>query len=91
MPVTNISAALILPVRNRKAYTSAILHQLRVQISQCSGESAIHIVVVDDGSSDGTPELITQTFEEVHLLQGDGDLWWTGAIATGMDYIYQQL
>ena len=91
MPVTHVSTALILPVRNRKAYTSAILHQLRVQISQCSGEQGIHIVVVDDGSSDGTPEYISQSFPEVHLLHGDGDLWWTGAIATGMDYIHQQL
>lgn len=89
--MTNISAALILPVRNRKAYTSAILHQLRIQISQYSGEHAIHTVVVDDGSTDGTPELITQTFPKVHLLQGDGNLWWTGAIATGMDYIHQKL
>ncbi|ESA32698.1 glycosyl transferase family 2 [Leptolyngbya sp. Heron Island J] len=91
MPVINVSPALILPVRNRKAYTSAILHQLRAQISQYSGEHTIHIVVVDDGSSDGTPEYIAQFFPEVHLLHGDGNLWWTGAIATGMDYIHQQL
>lgn len=91
MPMTVVSIALILPVRNRKAYTSAILHQLNAQISQCSSGPSIHVVVVDDGSTDGTPEFVTQTFPDVHLYQGDGNLWWTGAIAAGMEYIQQQL
>ena len=86
-----VSVALILPVRNRKAYTSAILRQLSTQIAQFLADHTIDIVVVDDGSTDGTVELISQTFTQVHLLQGDGELWWTGAIATGMSYVQQQL
>lgn len=89
--MTCVSAALILPVRNRKAYTSAILHQLSAQICEQSGEHSIHIIVVDDGSTDGTAELVAQTFTDVHLLKGDGTLWWTGAIATGMSYVQQHL
>ena len=86
-----VSAALILPVRNRKTYTSAILHQLTRQIAQCAAEQVIHIVVVDDASSDGTPDLIEQAFLDVHLLKGDGNLWWTGAIAAGMQYSHEHL
>ncbi|MEM9163610.1 MAG: glycosyltransferase [Cyanobacteria bacterium P01_F01_bin.4] len=92
VPISNatqsVAIALILPVRDRKQLTAAILHQLTEQIADQPG---IHIVVVDDDSSDGTPELIRQTFPQVHLLSGDGDLWWTGAIATGMDYAAKQL
>ncbi len=81
------SFAIAIPVRNRKAFTSAILQQLTEQIvNQNLHAKDVQIVVVDDGSTDGTPELIETSFPNVHLLRGDGELWWTGAIAQAMTY-----
>ncbi|PZO22980.1 MAG: hypothetical protein DCF25_01655 [Leptolyngbya foveolarum] len=85
-----------LPVRNRKAFTLAILQQLTDQITQQVVASNlrhhdIQIVVVDDDSSDGTPEQIEAQFPAVHLLRGDGNLWWTGAIAQSMTYLCEVL
>ncbi len=90
------SFGIIIPVRNRKAFTIAILQQLTEQIAQLIAaqilQSAdIQIIVVDDDSSDGTPELIEQRFPQVHLLRGDGELWWTGAIAQAMTYAAKTL
>ena len=39
---------------------------------------------MDDGSEDGTSEAVSAEFPEVQILRGDGTLWWTGAIALGM-------
>lgn len=37
------------------------------------------ICVVDDGSSDGTFEMLRADFPHVMVVRGDGNLWWGGA------------
>lgn len=75
----------IIPVHNRKAVTLQCLDHLEAQ----GDLDAFQVVVVDDGSTDGTTEAIGQQYPHVHILQGDGNLWWTGAIEIGMHYAYQ--
>ncbi len=69
----------VVPVFNRKSLTERFLYCLRQQTFR-----NFEVIVVDDGSTDGTPELIAQRFSEVQLLRGDGNLWWTGAINVGI-------
>ena len=40
------------------------------------------VIVVDDGSSDGTREML-ESYPDVVTLRGDGALWWTGATNVG--------
>jgi GT2 family glycosyltransferase len=70
---------LIIPTHNRVAQLVRCLHSLR----------ALHypnyeVIVVDDGSSDATEEVIHRDHPEVHLLRGDGDLWWSRATNLGI-------
>ena len=72
--------AVIIPVHNRRDTTLACLRHLLAtgDLGRC------RVIVVDDGSDDGTSEAVGAEFPEVEIQRGDGTLWWTGAIALGM-------
>lgn len=65
--------AVLMTCHNRKEKTIACLDSL-------FGESfpglRLTVYLMDDGSSDGTFEAITQKFPQVRLLRGDGGLFW---------------
>lgn len=83
---TKESVYIIIPVYNRKATTLKCLKHLQ----NCGNLQQYHVVVIDDGSTDGTAEAISNSYPEVEILDGNGDLWWTGAMAKGMKYAYER-
>lgn len=89
MSKTRVAA--VLAVYNRRDLTLACLRSLRVQ--QVPGVT-LEAFVLDDASSDGTPEAIAEAFPEVTVLHGNGQLYWNGgmrrafAAAIAGDYDY---
>ncbi|MGB5972439.1 MAG: glycosyltransferase family 2 protein [Nodosilinea sp.] len=80
------SIFIIIPAHNRCATTLQCLNTL-----QRNGDlERYRVVVVDDGSTDGTATAIRSSYPSVTVFEEDGNLWWTGAIAKGMVYAYQQ-
>jgi GT2 family glycosyltransferase len=71
--------SIVIPVHNRKNFTRDCLASLKVQTQE-----ADDIIVVDDGSTDGTLEMLQTDFPDVTVLFGNGNLFWTAAINLGI-------
>lgn len=72
---------IVIPVHNRKDTTLECLAYLAKQTY-----IDYKIIVVDDGSTDGTAEAIQSTYPEITVLKGDGNLWWAGAMYMGIEH-----
>lgn len=70
---------IVIPVFNRKHFTKDCLISLRNQTYKHH-----KTIIVDDGSTDGTKEMLESEFPEVIVLSGDGNLWWTKSINMGI-------
>jgi len=66
---------IVFPVYNRIENTKRFLKSLKKQSYQF-----YKIIICDDGSEDGTSDYIKQNYPGIILVQGNGNLWWTGGI-----------
>lgn len=73
---------IVIPVHNRRDVTLACLRRLRDQNDLAWAVP----IVVDDGSTDGTSEAVRAEFPSAEIVRGDGHLFWTGAVAQGMQH-----
>ena len=62
-------------VHNRYAITEAVVDRL---LEQTLPEMTL--VLVDDGSTDGTADMVRSKMPNAVILTGDGNLWWGGAL-----------
>lgn len=74
----------LIPVFNRLPLTQRVLQCLHAQ----QLDEPLNIIVIDDGSTDGTAEFLGSQ-QDVTVLKGDGSLWWGGAIELGLQHVLQ--
>ncbi|MBI2798441.1 glycosyltransferase family 2 protein [Candidatus Saccharibacteria bacterium] len=75
------SVFVVTPIFNRKEHTLAFLKTLFE-----NDYPNFTMVIVDDGSTDGSSEAIKAKFPKTTILKGTGSLYWTGCTNLGVDY-----
>lgn len=87
-----MKVSIIIPVFNGLAFTKDALRRLFEAIAQASStDLALEVVLVDDGSNDGTEEWVRRNFQQVHICKGSGNLWWSGSVNLGMEFALNNL
>lgn len=81
-PAQSTRVEIVTPVHNRRELTLACLRSLEA-IDKT--DLKIHVVVVDDGSTDGTSEAVASEFPRAEIVKGDGNLWFAGGINRGIE------
>ncbi len=76
--------AVVVPVHNKLPLTLRFLESFR-QVDYPN----YTMVLVDDGSRDGTGEALARDYPQVVRLEGDGNLWWSGGTNKGVRYALQ--
>ena len=76
---------ILLPVHNRKEITRGFIQCLKAQ--SCS---RYHLVLIDDGSTDGTAEMVCEYIPSLTVLRGKGDWWWAGGLQKGIDWLRER-
>ncbi|MFC5498387.1 glycosyltransferase family 2 protein [Caenimonas terrae] len=84
--------AVLMTCHNRREKTLACLDALFG--SDRVIDAAFEVFLVDDGSTDGTGDAVKASYPAVHVITGDGNLYWNGgmrvafggAMQTGFDF-----
>lgn len=71
----------VLPVHNRLAFTKTCLSSFEKQTYK-----NFIVVIVDDGSTDGTTEHIKKKYPNWKIIKGNGKWWWTKSVYKGVEY-----
>ena len=84
----------LIPVHNRKDLTVQCVKDLIAQDTK----KEIEIVIIDDGSTDGTKEALGQLemfcksgLRRVEIIRGNGNWWWSRCIEEAIRYVKPRL
>jgi GT2 family glycosyltransferase len=78
----SVALHILLPVHNRRATTARFVEALSWQTCR-----DFHLVLIDDGSTDGTADAVRAIWPAVDVLRGSGRWWWAGALEHGCEHL----
>ncbi len=78
-----MSIAVVIPTFNRKDHLLKLLQNLAQQVGF---REKYELIVVVDGSTDGTLEMLSEYFPNVHIVNGDGNWFWTRSLNEGIRF-----
>ena len=73
---------IVMPVHNRREVTRKFVECLKRQTY-----APYHLILVDDGSTDGTSDMVVAQIDPLTVIHGRGDWWWAGSLQQGLNTV----
>ncbi len=73
---------ILLPVHNRREITQKFIECLKSQTYQ-----NYKLILIDDGSSDGTAAMVASQISDLTIITGTGNWWWAGGLQQGINWL----
>ena len=73
---------ILLPVHNDRDRVRYFVESLLKQTNQ-----SYHMLLIDDGSKDGTVQYVKEKIKNISVLKGNGNLWWAGSLQLGYKWL----
>ncbi len=78
----NNKVFILTPVYNRVQTTLNFVDRLKKQTHK-----NFQLILIDDGSSDGTSEMVVGKLSKTKVIRGNGSLWWAGSLQQGFEWL----
>jgi len=72
----------MLPVHSRRKITLTFVECLMGQ-----SHKNFRLLLIDDGSKDGTADAVENILSDVIIIRGEGDWWWAGSLQQGYEWL----
>jgi GT2 family glycosyltransferase len=82
VPTTKSKVYILTAVHNSLKNTKEFLKCIKKQTYK-----SLVAIIIDDGSTDKTPQLLSKAKPGTVVIRGNGKLWWTGSLYLGVEYI----
>ena len=75
---------ILLPVHNRREITEHFIDSLLSQTYE-----NYHLILIDDGSTDGTADMVGSKVpaDKLTVIKGKGNWWWAGSLQQGINWL----
>ena len=83
-----VQIAVLLTCFNRKEKTLRCLQNLKEQT--LPDNVVVTVVLVDDGSTDGTGDAVSKNYPDVNLIRSEGNLFWNQGMRLAWNTALQQ-
>jgi GT2 family glycosyltransferase len=84
-PATDGMIWVLLPIHNRREITKRFVRGLVAQTDQ-----NYHLILIDDGSTDGSAEAVSSLLPSTTVVRGRGNWWWAGGLQQGRRWLLRR-